>query len=62
MMSPVIIAFPCLTLGQVDNHLHIDLAGAVLPRTSSSYQRIRRDLRAVVFKALAECTDTFEHM
>lgn len=50
----------CL-LSQVHNHLHIDLAGAILPRSSSDYLQLRRQLRSTLFNALATCPDTFRH-
>ena len=43
----------------VHNHLLIDPASAVLPRSSSCYQSLRRAIRAAVFDTLAECPDTF---
>lgn len=43
----------------VHNHLMIDPAGAVLPRSSSDYQPLRRAIRAAVFDTLAKSPDTF---
>ncbi|KAF4505962.1 hypothetical protein G6O67_006094 [Ophiocordyceps sinensis] len=44
----------------VHNHLLIDPAGAVLPRSSADYQPLRRAIRAAVFDALATSRDTFD--
>ncbi|RSM07915.1 hypothetical protein CDV31_008407 [Fusarium ambrosium] len=44
----------------VHNHLLIDPAGAVLPRSSTDYQSLRRAIRAVVFDTLATSRDTFD--
>ena len=44
----------------VHNHLLIDPAGAVLPRTSVDYQPLRRAIRAAVFDTLAKSPDTFD--
>lgn len=44
----------------VHNHLLIDPAGAVLPRSSAGYQPLRRALRAAVFGSLATAPDTFD--
>lgn len=43
----------------VHNHLLIDPADAVLPRSSSDYQPLRGAIRAVVLDMLAESLDTF---
>lgn len=47
---------------QVRNHLHIDLAGAILPRTSPDYLDLRHQLRAALFNSLATSPDTFGFM
>ncbi|KAM0233528.1 hypothetical protein ACHAP5_010403 [Fusarium lateritium] len=44
----------------VHNHLLIDPAGAILPRTSVDYQPLRRAIRAAVFDTLATSQDTFD--
>ncbi|KAH6674744.1 hypothetical protein B0J14DRAFT_652928 [Halenospora varia] len=44
----------------IHNHQHIDLAGAVLPRSSPHYQDLRFSLRQVLFDSLAKAEDTFE--
>lgn len=44
----------------VHNHLLIDPAGAILPRTSKDYQPLRRSIRAAVFDTLATSSDTFD--
>lgn len=44
---------------KVRNHLHIDLAGAILPRTSPDYLELRRKLRSALFDTLAASQDTF---
>jgi hypothetical protein len=44
----------------VHNHLLIDPAGAVLPRSSNDYQPLRRAIRATVFDTLAKSPDTFD--
>jgi hypothetical protein len=44
----------------IHNHLLIDPASAVLPRSSADYQPLRRAIRAVVFDALAASSDTFD--
>lgn len=44
----------------VHNHLLIDPASAVLPRSSSDYQPLRRAIRAAVFDTLAQSADTFD--
>lgn len=46
----------------VHNHLHIDLAGAILPRTSPEYYQLRQQLREVFFKTLAAASETFEYI
>ncbi|KAI8721627.1 hypothetical protein NCS52_00304600 [Fusarium sp. LHS14.1] len=44
----------------VHNHLLIDPAGAVLPRSSSDYQPLRRAIRDAIFNTLAVSRDTFD--
>ncbi|CAG9986693.1 unnamed protein product [Clonostachys byssicola] len=44
----------------VHNHLLIDPAGAILPRSSPDYQPLRCAIRAAVFDALAVSHDTFD--
>jgi hypothetical protein len=44
----------------VHNHLLIDPAGAVLPRSSNDYQPLRRAIRAAIFDTLAKSLDTFD--
>lgn len=44
----------------IHNHLLIDPAGAVLPRSSVEYQPLRRAIRAAVFDTLATSRDTFD--
>jgi ABC-type oligopeptide transport system ATPase subunit len=44
----------------VHNHLLIDPAGAILPRTSADYQSLRRAIRTAVFDTLATSQDTFD--
>ncbi|CAG9948838.1 unnamed protein product [Clonostachys rosea f. rosea IK726] len=44
----------------VHNHLLIDPAGAILPRSSADYQPLRCAIRAAVFDALAVSRDTFD--
>ncbi|KAM0354937.1 hypothetical protein ACHAPU_000777 [Fusarium lateritium] len=44
----------------VHNHLLIDPAGAILPRTSSDYQPLRRAIRTAIFDTLATSQDTFD--
>lgn len=44
----------------VHNHLLIDPAGAVLPRSSNDYQPLRRAIRAAVFDTLVNSSDTFD--
>jgi hypothetical protein len=51
-----------LVLSQIHNLQHIDLAGAILPRSSPQCQQIRSQLRQVVFGALATSSDTFKHL
>ncbi|KAI9833610.1 MAG: hypothetical protein M1819_003563 [Sarea resinae] len=46
----------------VHNHLLIDPAGAVLPRTSSDYQALRRKIREAVFDTLVQSADTMRSM
>ncbi|KAG4429890.1 hypothetical protein IFR05_014634 [Cadophora sp. M221] len=46
----------------VHNHQHIDLVGALLPRSSAQYQQARRDVRAVIFNSLATLPDTFNYI
>ncbi|KAH9212054.1 hypothetical protein DL95DRAFT_464289 [Leptodontidium sp. 2 PMI_412] len=46
----------------VHNHQHIDLVGALLPRSSLQYQQARRDVRAVIFNSLATLPDTFKYI
>lgn len=46
----------------VRNHLHIDLAGAILPRTSPDYLELRRQLRSALFNTLAASQDTFGYI
>ncbi|KAM0495614.1 hypothetical protein ACHAP8_007880 [Fusarium lateritium] len=43
----------------VHNHLLIDPAGAILPRTSTDYQPLWYAIRAVIFDALSVSQDTF---
>ncbi|KAF6236199.1 hypothetical protein HO173_005828 [Letharia columbiana] len=45
----------------VRNHLHIDLAGAILPRTSADYLELRHQLRFALFNTLATSPDSFDH-
>ncbi|KAL8839488.1 MAG: hypothetical protein Q9170_001711 [Blastenia crenularia] len=47
---------------QIHNHLHIDLAEAILPRTSADYQDLRLGLREVFLRALIESKDTWDHI
>ncbi|KAM0208273.1 hypothetical protein ACHAPQ_010036 [Fusarium lateritium] len=44
----------------VHNHLLIDPAGAILPRTSVDYQPLRRAIRTAIFDTLATSRDTFD--
>lgn len=46
----------------VHNHLHIDLAGAILPRTSPGYYQLREQLREVFFQTLAAASETFDYI
>ncbi|CAD6501636.1 BgTH12-01886 [Blumeria graminis f. sp. triticale] len=46
----------------VHNHLHIDLAGAILPRTSPEYYPLRQQLREVFFQTLAAASETFDYI
>ncbi len=48
------------TPAQIHNHLHIDLAGALLDRSHPGYQTLRRHLRSVLFDTLAVDPDTSE--
>lgn len=45
----------------VRNHLHIDLADAILPRTSSDYLELRQKLRSTIFDSLVTSSDTFDY-
>lgn len=45
----------------VRNHLHIDFASAILPRTSRDYLELRHELRSALFNTLAVSEDTFEY-
>ena len=44
----------------VHNHLLIDPVDTILSRNSPSYQTYRRNLRAIVFKAIATVPETFD--
>ncbi|KAF4963765.1 hypothetical protein FSARC_8248 [Fusarium sarcochroum] len=44
----------------VHNHLLIDPAGAVLPRSSADYQPLRQAIRTAIFDTLATSHDTFD--
>lgn len=44
----------------IHNHLLIDPAGAVLPRSSADYQPLRRAIRDAVFNTLAVSPDAFD--
>ncbi|KAM0555110.1 hypothetical protein ACHAPJ_006461 [Fusarium lateritium] len=44
----------------VHNHLLIDPASAILPRSSADYQPLRQAIRAAVFDTLATSPDTFD--
>ncbi|KAK4694239.1 hypothetical protein P7C71_g3310, partial [Lecanoromycetidae sp. Uapishka_2] len=44
----------------VHNHLHIDLAGAILPRSSQDYPALRHALRQLLFKTLTTSSDTYD--
>ncbi|KAL8942745.1 MAG: hypothetical protein Q9216_001493 [Gyalolechia sp. 2 TL-2023] len=46
----------------IHNHLHIDLAQAILPRSSPDYQDLRRALRKVIFGTLIESEDTWDQV
>lgn len=46
----------------VHNHLLIDPAGAVLPRSSNDYQPLRHAIRAAVFETLIRSPDTFDSL
>ena len=46
----------------VRNHLHIDLAGAIVPRGSTDYLGLRSELRSVLFRTLATSYDTYDYM
>ncbi|KAI1003524.1 hypothetical protein K3495_g4683 [Podosphaera aphanis] len=46
----------------VHNHLHIDLAGAIVPRTSPEYYHLRQRLRDVYFQTLAAASETFDYI
>jgi len=48
------------TPAHIHNHLHIDLAGALLDRSHPGYQTLRRHLRSVLFDTLAVDPDTSE--
>ena len=50
----------CFNAKLVHNHLLIDPAGAVLPRSSEDYQPLRRAIRATIFNTLAKSSDTFD--
>lgn len=45
---------------QVHNHLHIDLADAILPRSSPDYQALRHQLRSALFRTLVNSPDTHD--
>ncbi|KAF8418618.1 hypothetical protein EV426DRAFT_618900 [Tirmania nivea] len=45
----------------IHNHLLIDPAGALLPRTSPTYQSLRQAFRKVTFDCLSLCPETFNH-
>ncbi|KAL9001595.1 MAG: hypothetical protein Q9188_005441 [Gyalolechia gomerana] len=45
----------------IHNHLHIDLAEAILSRSSADYQDLRRGLREAFFRTLIESKDTWDH-
>jgi hypothetical protein len=47
---------------QVHNHKHIDLAGAILPRSTPNYYPLRYQLLEVIFSTLATNPETFDHM
>ncbi|KAH7303905.1 hypothetical protein B0I35DRAFT_414772 [Stachybotrys elegans] len=46
----------------VHNHLLIDPAGAILPRSSEDYQPLRKAIRAALFDTLATSRDTFNSL
>lgn len=46
----------------VHNHLLIDPAGAILPRSSKDYQSLRHAIRAAVFTTLIRSPDTFDSL
>lgn len=46
----------------IHNHLHIDLAEAIIPRSSSDYQDLRKSLRQVLFRTLIQSKDTLDHV
>ncbi|KAL9029067.1 MAG: hypothetical protein Q9196_002649 [Gyalolechia fulgens] len=46
----------------VHNHLHIDLAEAILPRSSVDYEDLRRGLREVTLRTLIESEDTWDYI
>ncbi len=46
---------------QIHNRLPIDLAGAILPRSSPDYLTLRYQLRAAIFDTLATSTDTYKY-
>lgn len=46
----------------VHNHLLIDPAGAILPRSSKDYQTLRHGIRAAVFATLIQSPDTFDSL
>ena len=65
VVSPTVVTGPDCTqillirlAKQVHNHQHIDLAEAILPRSSPDYQILRRRLRAVLFRSLIDSRDT----
>ncbi|KAL8938577.1 MAG: hypothetical protein Q9211_003144 [Gyalolechia sp. 1 TL-2023] len=43
----------------VHNHLHIDLAEAILPRSSADYEDLRRGLREVTLRTLIEIAEEY---
>ena len=47
---------------QIHNHLLIDPAGAIMPRESPDYQKLRRRFREVVFESLATDPGTYDYM
>lgn len=46
----------------VHNHLLIDPAGAILPRSSIGYQPLRRVIRAAVFTTLIQSREAFDSL